>query len=238
MCSIKSSCPALDIAQNLTSKEHIQLTPYRFNCSSLAVWYSHNADPNFNSTPVTIEVWSTSASDTGGGVGSQTVELKYIDENMLEQTETLEMDGTTVVSPTQSGYRVNSIRTLTSGSSNGNVGVIYAGHSSKAYVLNLMLTGENRCRSAMWACGAKSLYLKDMSCSNGGSSGVFVSIRVHDILNNHDYVHSTFHIPTGNTSGNASVDLGYLKIPAGHEFYCAVNGSGAQLNGVINAVLV
>ena len=241
MSSLKSSDPSLDIARGLGNVEHIQLNPFNGSFGTgLRVWYPHSADPSFNTTPVTIEVWSASANDTGAGTGTRTVEIKYIDENMLEQTETLEMNGTTVVSPTQSGYRVNSLKTLTTGSNNNNVGDIFAGHSSKAQVMNIMIATENLTRSALWACGAKTLYLKDMTVSNGGTNGAFVSLRSHDIENGTDYVHARFHCPNGNAMGTMSVDLGYMKIEAGQEFYCAVNtGSGnTNLQGVINAVLI
>lgn len=75
-------------------------------------------------TAVAFELVSSSASDTSAGVGARTVEVELIDGNYVKTTQTLTLNGTTVVAITGTFIACNYIKLLTAGSSLTNVGNI------------------------------------------------------------------------------------------------------------------
>ena len=75
-------------------------------------------------TAAVAAVSSTSADDTSAGTGAQTVTVMGLDENYLEVSETVSMNGLTPVNTTQTFIRVNSAYVATAGSGGTNAGEI------------------------------------------------------------------------------------------------------------------
>jgi len=70
------------------------------------------------------DVFSTSANDTAAGTGARTVTVQGLDENYLEVSETVSLNGVTPVSTTQTFIRVNNAFVATAGSLQTNDGAI------------------------------------------------------------------------------------------------------------------
>lgn len=73
-----------------------------------------------------VVLTSDDADDTAAGTGAQTVRVYCIDEDWNEVLETVTMNGTTGATTTTSCRYVNRLAVLSSGSSNGNEGIITA----------------------------------------------------------------------------------------------------------------
>lgn len=79
-----------------------------------------------------VTVVSSSTDDAAAGTGARTVQISGLGESYGEQTETLTLNGTTLVDSTKLWTRVNMCRVLTSGSSNQafNVGALTVAHKT------------------------------------------------------------------------------------------------------------
>ncbi len=75
-------------------------------------------------TPTTMTIVSTSANDTGGGSGVETIIVYYIDENRDKQLLIVPMTGTTPIITTELSLGVNRIAMFLVGSGTVNAGTI------------------------------------------------------------------------------------------------------------------
>lgn len=78
----------------------------------------------FQSTAQILEVLSSDANDTAAGTGARTVLISGLNANWELITELKTMNGITPVVTTQSFLRVNSIRVITAGAGESNLGTI------------------------------------------------------------------------------------------------------------------
>lgn len=85
---------------------------------------------------VTLEAISDDANDTAAGTGAQEITLEYLDSNFVEQTATIEMNGTSATSGTVAGVlrlfrlyvsRSGTYATASSASQNGTITVRVSG---------------------------------------------------------------------------------------------------------------
>lgn len=87
------------------------------------IW-SFGGPYNWLTTSSSLEVVSSSTSDTSAGVGARTMLLQGLDANYLEVSQTITLNGTTPVAiPTQL-FRVNSALIMSAGTTKVNVGNI------------------------------------------------------------------------------------------------------------------
>jgi len=88
------------------------------------------------STPAVAAVVSTSANDTSAGTGARTVRVSGLDENYLEVSEVVTLNGVTPVNTTQTFIRVNSAACTTAGTGAANAGGISVsvGGNDQAYI--------------------------------------------------------------------------------------------------------
>lgn len=121
-----------------------------------AIWNGGGAYTGFNATAAeTVEVFSSSASDTSAGVGARTARLFGLDSDYLEQTEDITLNGVTPVVSTKSFIRCHEVQVLTGGSSGENVGTITVRQSATtANVFAVMPIGYNRSMIAAYTIPA------------------------------------------------------------------------------------
>jgi len=88
------------------------------------------------STPAVAAVVSTSANDTSAGTGARTVRVSGLDEDYLEVSEVVALNGVTPVNTTQTFIRVNSAVCTSAGSGAVNAGGISVsvGGNDQAYI--------------------------------------------------------------------------------------------------------
>lgn len=114
--------------------------------------------------PTAGEQWelvSTSTLDTSAGTGARTVRVNYLDDNYVEQVETVTMNGTTAVSLVATdAFRPRSITTVTAGSTGENQGTITLQFDSGGNPRGAMLASENVSMSSHYTVPAgKTTYL-------------------------------------------------------------------------------
>ena len=74
-----------------------------------------------------MKVSSASASDAAAGTGARTILVAGLDANYDSQSEVITLNGQTAVNTTKSYLRITYTEILTTGSNNGQVGIIYIG---------------------------------------------------------------------------------------------------------------
>ena len=109
---------------------------------------SASATLNFRTTAATVQLRSTSASDTAAGVGARSVRVVGLNASFAPYSEVVVLNGTSVVATTGSFIRVTSLELVTSGTYAGlpgvtpptgaNVGVITANYTGSAAVIATM----------------------------------------------------------------------------------------------------
>lgn len=134
----------------------------------------------------TIDVSSDSADDTLGGAGAEVIVLFGLDENFIEQEETIILNGTTVVTTTNTWSRMPRMRVIQS--NNGandtfNVGVISAVLTSdSAVVFARMPIGFNQTTIGAYTVPAnKTFILKfltiDMAANSSSTAEAAIYVR-------------------------------------------------------------
>lgn len=110
------------------------------------LWNGGGDYTGFNATVAeTVEVFSSDTNDTLLGTGARTVVLIGLDANLVEQTETLELNGTTPVNSVNQYLRLDRSLVLTAGSSGKNAGEITMRQNvTIANVFVVIPTGGNR----------------------------------------------------------------------------------------------
>ncbi len=105
-----------------------------------AIWNGGGFYTGFNATEAeTVTVISSEAEDNSSGTGLRTIRLYGLDENYLEQTEDLELNGTTAVTSSLSYIRLDTARGLTAGSTGSNIGDITIAQSITTSVVFAVL---------------------------------------------------------------------------------------------------
>ena len=98
------------------------------------IWETGGQYP-YQSTAVTVDVVSDDTNDDVAGTGARTLRIQGLDGSYNLAEETVDMDGTTTVTTTQTFLRVfrMSVETAgTSGNNEGNITVTYTGGSDIA----------------------------------------------------------------------------------------------------------
>lgn len=88
------------------------------------IWNAPTATHTFQSTAQTLNIVSSSASDTFAGVGARTIRIYGLDSDYNLIQEDVNMNGTSTVTTTQQFFRTYRTRVIFSGTSKHNVGNI------------------------------------------------------------------------------------------------------------------
>ncbi len=132
----------------------------------------------------TIEVFSSDAGDAAAGIGARTIRLVGLDENFVEQSEDVTLNGTTAVATTKSWCRMSRMFVLTAGSSATNLGTITARHTTTtANIFAAMPAGDDQtliCATTVPA--GKTMMIRRIAAQFGrntssGSADVALRIR-------------------------------------------------------------
>ena len=143
---------------------------------------------NYTGLPVTtsetINVFSSSSNDSSGGTGARTVTLYGLNQNWVEISETVTMNGTTAVTTVNQWRRMNRMKVKTGGSTGGNVGTITARHTTTtANVFATLPASRNQTAiAAMTVPLGKKLFILNYSVNmgraNGSAGSANVTLRV------------------------------------------------------------
>ena len=177
-------------------------------------------DGDFNipaATGVQVTLISTSTEDGVGGTGIRSIELHYLDGNLLDQFETVILNGTTGVLTTATDIRfIQCMHVLTIGTAKQSVGVINATNSTVVY--SQIPVGARRCASsARMIPAGKSCYIAGVS--GGAISGTAATgalIRISSTwFEGHDLTSNAILIPFGSMAMQDNSVSYTFPLPAG-----------------------
>ena len=139
----------------------------------------------FPTSGTQMTISSESANDVAAGTGARTVLISYLDEDYIEQTEIITMNGQTAVSTVATDIlRVNSLIVLTAGSAGNNQGQIYLGTGTvtagvPATKYSIMPVNINVSRTGVYTVPAGKRYsLASNIFSSVGNKETFVQFNV------------------------------------------------------------
>ena len=130
----------------------------------------------------TVDVVSTSASDTAAGTGMRTLMLSGLDANYVERTEAVTLNGLTAVTTSSTWTRVNHAWGLTAGSGGTNAGdVTIKHHTTTTNVFVQMTAGVGSAQACAYTVPAgkqAAIAGYRASVSNNGGAGTAARVQV------------------------------------------------------------
>lgn len=132
----------------------------------------------FPTIPMQMELTSSSVeddpikADTSAGTGVWTVTVVYLDNTYAQQTETVTLNGTAVVTTVATNIlRVNTLRVATVGTAYKAVGNIVIRNLADTPIYRQIAIGETRARAAIHTVPlGKTLYITSVALSSGYST--------------------------------------------------------------------
>lgn len=146
-----------EIAAGTTEYSYVNKYGENLNVSAAAdedVWITGGTMP-WQTTAQSLEVLSGSASDKGtpaASTGALTLTVEGIDANWAAKTQTVTMDGTSVVALSGTWLRVNRMYVATAGTSTTNVGIITCRIASAGATQITIPVGIGQTLFAGWTC--------------------------------------------------------------------------------------
>lgn len=144
----------------------------------------------FPSTPMQMEIVSSSANDASGGTGARTVEIFYLNGSYAEMSEIVTLNGLTPVTTVATDiFRVNTFRVKTVGTGKQNAGNIDIRHLTDTPIYSRIATGTNRAMNCVYTVPAgKELYVFNLLFSAGGNTANrpvrFITKTTYDNISN------------------------------------------------------
>jgi len=152
----------------------------------IEVWDGNTAY-NWLDSAVQLKVSSSDVDDAVGGTGGETIEIFGLDENFVEISEEVSLNGQTIETTAQSFYRVYRVIVKTAGSSETNEGDIYIHNSAvvsgvpsdatKIYAKVLSLNGQTL-MSVFTVPAGKKMMINLFHASVGEGKDVKVNLFV------------------------------------------------------------
>lgn len=137
------------------------------NISFETIWETGNNYP-WQSSAVTVDVVSNNANDTSAGTGARTLKIQGLDGSYNLAEETVNMNGTTTVTTTQTFLRVFRMSVETAGTSGNNVGDITVTYTGGSDVAATITAGNGQTLMAIYTIPANYTgYLLSINISSG-----------------------------------------------------------------------
>lgn len=126
------------------------------------------------STSEPVEVLSSSANDAAAGTGLRTVTIQGLNQDWVQTSETLTLNGLTPVQSVNTYRRVHTMRGVTAGSGGSNAGTITVRHATtEADVFLVMQIGYNQTNCAAYTipAGYKGYLMSSFGTLRGTNTG-------------------------------------------------------------------
>jgi len=131
------------------------------------IWET-GGDYPWQSTAVTVDVVSDDTNDDVAGTGARTLRIQGLDGSYNLAEETVDMDGTTTVTTTQTFLRVFRMSVETAGSSGNNEGTITVTYTGGSDVAATITAGNGQTLMTLYTIPAGYTgYLLSMNISSG-----------------------------------------------------------------------
>jgi len=144
--------------------------------TELATIWSQGGLYSYLTSASILKISSSNTNDTSEGTGARTVQLRGLDANYDEVTETVILNGQTAVNTNNQFIRINRMIVLSAGTGGANAGVIYAGTGTVTTGVpeNKYATiaiGDNQTLMALWTVPRNhTAYIYTLQLSTGSSS--------------------------------------------------------------------
>jgi hypothetical protein len=192
----------------------------------------------------TLNVVSGSANDAAAGTGARTIKIWGIDSNYAEISETVTMNGASLVSTTNSYIAVNKVQVMTVGSGLTNAGIIdITNNANNAYVVSIPASEGTSKIGGYTVPSGKSLVLYEargsISLDSVAATIVASAMRFttsHPTTGNK--IHSHENVPVH--SGSTLLSLPMIVIPEKTTLVLQgkVSTANTKISGSIKAILV
>ncbi|KKN10539.1 hypothetical protein LCGC14_1035590 [marine sediment metagenome] len=127
----------------------------------------------------TMDIVSDNAADTSVGTGLQTLLIQGLDDNFVETSETITLDGLNPVTTVNTYLRVHDMRGLTAGATGSNEGIITATATTSVVIQGQMDVGSNASSTFQFTVPAdKTAFITFFEFSAGQMDAVEFSIFV------------------------------------------------------------
>lgn len=180
-----------------------------------------------SSSGVQLALVSSSANDSSAGTGIRTVEVHYLDANLIDRTEVVTLNGTTPVNTVATNIRfVQCMHMLTFGSGKVAAGNISASNGGNNY--SYIATGDVRCSSSVRMVPAgkrliiNAVYAGSISGVAAASTTVSIATTYFD---GHDYTSSSIFIPMSTAA--------FQDNSSGLDLFCPMAFTEGQSVGMI-----
>jgi hypothetical protein len=195
---------------------------------------------NFPASPMQMQVVSTSASDTGVGIGTQEVEIDYMTsptsiQPFKRKTEFITMNGVAPVNTVATDiYRVDRFRSSRTGTNMQSVGDISLQSVGGATLYELIEASYNMSRSAIhWVEKGYMSIVTDIAFSVNTDAGIRVTLSHTDEPNGYAVRHAALALEIGNVAVQNSYNTPTVTAnPYGKEHYVCLLVSGKASNQV------
>ena len=164
----------LEISRNSFSKyftTHRNAYATSIGTNERIVWpLSSTQDRPYISSQSVLDIVSSSASDTSAGTGARTLLVEGLDGSFNLVSETVTLNGTSIVQTVNQYFRINRLLVVTAGSSLTNVGRIDA--KIGATIHEVVSIGRGRSESAVFTTAINQrAYITNLSASTNAILG-------------------------------------------------------------------
>jgi len=147
--------------------------------TSSTTWEGPTARYVYMSSAQQLKVSSSSVNDTLAGTGARTLFIQGLDANYLEISETINLNGTTVVTTALSYLRIYRAFVLQSGVfGNSNLGIITITNNAATLTQAIINVDDGQTLMAIWTVPAgKVAYITNISFSSDTNKGARFSLH-------------------------------------------------------------
>lgn len=238
-----------DLIDNLNFADTRRVFRYNFgrntNVDNVMVdlWEGPTGGYVFPTTAQQMSVVSTDSNDTAAGTGARQIHIHYLDNNYVEQSETVTLNGTTATLTTSNNIlRVNGVHTWSAGSGGVPAGNISVKNSAGTVTYGYMSAGINvSMQSNFTVPTGKSMYVSQWRASSGSSAGghfcqIFLRATAHQgvLLSGVFLVHDVIGTQDSGLSVNYQIPV---RLPATSDIkISAISDSGTANVTAIGAI--
>lgn len=204
------------------------------------LWDGPTSEYVFPTTPIQMQVVSSSASDTAAGTGVQSIHIHYLDTNYLEKTTVVTLNGTTPVLTTPTDIlRINTFHATAVGTAGDAVGNISVQSVGGAVTYGFLSAGHNRARMGIFTIPAnKTGYIIHWQSSNGSPAGThFVRVELEATTHDGILYPGVFIYQEGAAGQNSTSEVN-LEIPIVLPAKCDIKLSAISDSATANATVV
>jgi len=141
----------------------------------------------------TLSIVSTDANDTSAGTGARYVQIRGVDANWNEKTETITMTGTTPVVTVSTWMGINRLTVLSSGTGKKNAGTITVTSSGTATIMSSISVGVSLSQQLAYFIPANHnlfiewAYFNATKLTGGGVPNITITAKLYTAAGNTEY---------------------------------------------------